>query len=191
MTQRLSLTEQAHNIIKQHLKAGGFAIDATVGNGHDTLFLAKQVDSQGFIFGFDIQKQAIQSAQSRLEKKGHAVNNVRLIHASHSLMKTFIPEKYQGKINTIIFHLGYLPGSDKTVITKTVSTLSALNQSIELLVAGGIITIAAYPGHPGGKEETDQISQWCQQLNKHQYSVQQINSSDKDTAPRLYTIQSL
>lgn len=191
MTQRLSLTEQAHNIIKQHLKAGGFAIDATVGNGHDTLFLAKQVDSQGFIFGFDIQKQAIQSAQSRLEKKGHAVNNVRLIHASHSLMKTFIPEKYQGKINTIIFNLGYLPGSDKTVITKTVSTLSALNQSIELLVAGGIITIAAYPGHPGGKEETDQISQWCQQLNKHQYSVQQINSSDKDTAPRLYTIQSL
>ena len=189
MTQRLSLTEQAHNIIKQHLKAGGFAIDATVGNGHDTLFLAKQVDSQGFIFGFDIQKQAIQSAQSRLEQEEHTVNNVRLIRASHSLMKTLIPEKYQGKINTIMFNLGYLPGSDKTVITQTDSTLSALNQSVELLVAGGIITIAAYPGHPGGKEETDQISLWCQQLNPKQYAFQQINSSKKDTAPRLFTIQ--
>ena len=191
MTQRLSLTEQAHNLIKQHLKAGGIAIDATVGNGHDTLFLAKQVETQGSVFGFDIQQKAIQSAQLRLEKEQHPVNNVKLIHASHSLMKMFIAEKYLGKINTIMFNLGYLPGSDKSVITETVSTLSALNQSIELLVAGGIITIAAYPGHPGGKEETDQISQWCQQLNKNQYSFQQINSSDKDTAPRLYTIQSL
>ena len=59
MTQRLSLTEQAHNIIRKHLKVGGIAIDATVGNGHDTLFLAKQVETQGLVFGFDIQKQKI------------------------------------------------------------------------------------------------------------------------------------
>ena len=88
-----------------------------------------------------------------------------------------------------MFNLGYLPGSDKTVITETASTLDALNQSIELLAVGGIITIAAYPGHPGGKEEADQIDLWCQQLNPEQYTVQHINSSEKDTAPRLYLIQ--
>ncbi|MCK5477741.1 MAG: 16S rRNA (cytosine(1402)-N(4))-methyltransferase [Methylococcales bacterium] len=190
MTQRLSLTEQAHNIIRKHLKVGGIAIDATVGNGHDTLFLAKQVETQGLVFGFDIQKQAIQTARFRLEQE-LAMNNVKLIHASHSLMKTFIAEKYVGKINTIMFNLGYLPGSDKTVITETVSTLDALNQSIELLAVGGIITIAAYPGHPGGKEEAYEIGQWCQQLDPKQYIVQQINSSEKDTAPRLYTIQKI
>ena len=41
-------------LIKEHIKQDSIVIDATCGNGNDTLFLARQV-SNGHVFGFDIQ----------------------------------------------------------------------------------------------------------------------------------------
>lgn len=190
MNKRISLTDQAHLIIQEHLKLSDNAIDATVGNGHDTIFLANQVGNHGHVFGFDIQQEAITSSLNKI-KTHNTHNNTQLFHASHSEMKQYLPKEYHGKITTIMFNLGYLPGSDKSVITQADSTLLALNISIELLAPSGIITIAAYPGHSGGKQETDQIQHWCKQLSAEQYSIQQINSSDKITAPKLFIIQSI
>jgi len=188
MTQRISLTAQAHTIIKKHLKPGDIAIDATVGNGHDILFLAQQVGINGKVFGFDIQQQAINSTQLRLESH-NIESNTYLFHSSHDKMQQFIPTDIQGKIKVIMFNLGYLPGSDKSIITQTTSTLSALEQSIHFLDHTGIITVAAYPGHAGGDSETEAIIQWLKHLSPDQYNVQIIYSSEKETAPRLYIIQ--
>ena len=188
MNNRISLTAQAHSIIEQHLLVGDMAIDATTGNGHDTLFLAKQVGISGKVFGFDLQQQAIDSTQSRLKDEGFA-DNTQLFLSSHSNMQQCIDADFYGKIKVIMFNLGYLPGSDKSIITETESTLSALEQAIELLIKSGILTIAAYPGHPGGDTETQAIEQWHQQLDSQQYSVKTFYSSEKDTAPRLYIIQ--
>jgi len=188
MNNRISLTAQAHSIIEQHLLVGDMAIDATTGNGHDTLFLAKQVGISGKVFGFDLQQQAIDSTQSRLKDEGFA-DNTQLFLSSHSNMQQCIDADFYGKIKVIMFNLGYLPGSDKSIITETESTLSALEQAIELLIKSGILTIAAYPGHPGGDTETQAIEQWHQQLDGQQYSVKTFYSSEKDTAPRLYIVQ--
>ena len=187
MNKRISLTAQAHQFILSHLKAGDIAIDATVGNGHDTLFLARQVSERGIIYGFDIQQQAIESAQTKLSN-AFVFKNTMLFNTSHENLSEFIPDQYHGKIKTIMFNLGYLPGSDKAVITQATSTLFALNQATELLATEGVITIMAYPGHSGGKEETKQIKQWCEQLNIDRFVVKQINSSDKETAPVLFCI---
>jgi len=188
MTKRISLTAQAHSIIDKHLTTGEMAIDATTGNGHDTLYLAKQVGITGKVFGFDIQQQAIESTDSRL-KSENFTNNIKLFHCSHNQIQHCIPTEFHGKIKVIMFNLGYLPGSDKSIITQADSTLSALEQAIKLLVTSGVMTIAAYPGHSGGDTETNAIEQWHQQLDCKQYHVKTIYSSEKQTAPRLYIIQ--
>ncbi len=190
MTKRVSLTTKAHNIIQQYLATGDYAIDATIGNGHDTLFLSRQVGIDGRVFGFDIQQQALDSTQSILESE-HISNNTQLFHVSHSKMEQYIPTQFYGKIKVIMFNLGYLPGSDKCLITHADSTLLALNQSISLLAPSGILAITAYPGHQGGDEETGQIKQWCNRLCAKQYTVQIIHSSDKKTAPILFIIRKL
>jgi len=187
MNKRVSLTTKAHNIIQKYLAAGDYAIDATVGNGHDTLFLSKQTGLNGRVFGFDIQQQALDLTLLKLESK--QLINTELFHVNHSKMEQHIPTQYHRKIKVIMFNLGYLPGSDKSVITRADSTLLALNQSITLLAPSGIITITAYPGHQGGAEETRQIMQWCNCLPTEQYTFQTIYSSDKKTAPILLIIQ--
>ena len=188
MSKRISLTIQAHQFIQKHLNVGDIAIDSTIGNGHDTLFLVRQVDRRGLVFGFDVQHQAIESTQTRLVAD-LVFKNSRLFNTSHENLIEFIPTQYHGKVKAIMFNLGYLPGSDKTVITQKDSTLLALNQAIKILAPNGVITIMAYPGHSGGDQETKQIKQWCKQLNTDEFIVKQINSSEKDSAPVLFTIE--
>ena len=187
MNKRLSLTTLTHDLLEKELTEGDFVIDATVGNGHDTLFLAKRVGRLGNVFGFDVQQQAISSTQ--LQLKQNQFENFCLFHASHSEMDIHIPKQQHGKIKLIMFNLGYLPGSDKTIITQANTTLIALKKSIVLLASNGVLTITAYPGHSGGDVETEQVKLWCAQLDPLLYTFEQIKSSEKITAPRLFIIK--
>jgi Putative rRNA methylase. len=91
-----------------------------------------------------------------------------------------------------MFNLGYLPGGDKSIITLTDSTLTALTAAARLLAVNGIITLLAYPGHLGGDMETDQVEHWCKQLDSEQFAVETLYSAEpKDTAPRLFVIYKL
>jgi hypothetical protein len=189
--QRTSLLNTAHNFIKKVLHPGDIAIDATIGNGHDTLFLVEQVYPSGLVFGFDIQQIAIESTKEKMKQTNYP-NCLALIHASHTEMYKTIPTHYHGNIKAIMFNLGYLPGGDKTIITATDSTITALNSSCHLLSSNGIITIIAYPGHSGGDLETVQVTNWCDQLDITQFEVHVIYSStDKQSAPKLFVIHKL
>lgn len=188
---RISLVNIAHDLIKGILQSGDIAIDATVGNGHDTLFLTEQVGPTGKVYGFDIQQAAIESTQ---EKFRQTLLSERLIlnHASHAEMDNKIPAHFHGKISAIMFNLGYLPGGDKSVITLTGSTLSALTIASRILADNGVITLLAYPGHQGGYMETEQVKKWCDQLDTKQFAVSTIYSTEhKDSAPRLFVIRKL
>lgn len=55
----LSVLSFAHKLTAERLSTGGLAIDATVGTGADTLFLAKAAGPRGGVYGFDIQPQAL------------------------------------------------------------------------------------------------------------------------------------
>jgi hypothetical protein len=91
-----------------------------------------------------------------------------------------------------MFNLGYLPGGDKSVITLTDSTLTALTIASRILSPNGIITLLAYPGHQGGDQETDQVKNWCEQLNPDQFYVSIIYSAEhKESAPRLFVIRKM
>jgi hypothetical protein len=201
--QRISLVNVAHNLIREVLHPGDIAIDATIGNGHDTVFLAEQVSPSGRVFGFDIQQAAIDSTWLTIESccwtGEKAVSNtllrpecLTLIHASHADMAENIPGQYHGKIRTVMFNLGYLPGGDKSIITQTDSTLTAINIASRLLSSNGIITILAYPGHQSGDLETDQVNNCCKQLDEVQFKTSIIYSSgNKESAPRLFVIRKI
>jgi len=190
MSNFLSLPQQAHQRLSPLIHQGDRVIDATCGNGHDCLFLARQVAPSGFVYGFDIQQQAITITKRRLEAAGLNANT-HLILAGHETMQDHIAIKDKGNIKAVMFNLGYLPGSDKKIITRSETTLIALNNAILLLAPTAIITILAYPGHEGGEQETAIIKNWCQQHD----STMQVNIIDspqpKATAPQLFILQKI
>ncbi len=190
MNKRIPLTAQAHQLIQNYLRIGDSAIDATAGNGHDTLFLAKSVGDSGQVFAFDIQQQAIDSTRQHIVEQLN-MDRVELFHCSHERMQDHIPSQYHGQIKAVIFNLGYLPGSDKAVITHQHSTIKALQQALQILACPGIVCITAYPGHAGGEQELHALEGFFQQLDKQLYITACLNKAEKPSAPRLYSIEKL
>jgi len=191
MTKRISLTEVAQQVIKPLLSEGMTAIDATVGNGHDTLFLAQCVGRGGQVYGFDIQPKAIDETRRRLRAQGmHEVAVLNL--ASHAEMAKILPCTLHGVIQAIMFNLGYLPGAEKQIITHADSTLQALDAACLLLAEQAVMTVIAYPGHAGGDEETQRVERWFQQLDPHRYQFNTILSQQqKETAPKLFVLRKI
>jgi predicted methyltransferase len=184
MTRRL--TELAHDVIAGHVHAGDIVIDATMGNGHDTLFLAQRVGKTGHVYAFDLQQQAIDQTRARLERHG-AAEKVTLIRNSHAEMAGLLPPGITGHVAAVAFNLGYLPGGEKSVTTTAGSTLAALDASLTLLGPGGLISLLVYVGHPGGTDEDEAIREW---LEKAGAMVQwtQHNPGCAGHVPRLYTL---
>jgi len=183
--QRISLVKLAHEIIGDALRPSDIAVDATVGNGHDTVFLADCVGPSGHLYGFDSQQQALAAASAKLGMR----TGVTLVHASHADMSANIPVQFHGKIRACMFNLGYLPGGDKRLVTHVDSTLAALTCAARILATGGILTVIAYPGHPGGEQEAAQVKHWCGQLDAGQFNVKTVYSDKGNAAaPRLFVI---
>jgi len=159
----MRLTEQVHHCLQQTLQDGDTAIDATTGNGHDTLFLAQCVGKIGQVFAFDVQQEALKSAQKRLQNH-HIKTPITWIHAGHEAMLEYIPEALYGQVKAITFNLGYLPHTDKSITTCPNTTLPALNASLSLLKSAGILSILAYTGHDGGREEAEAVKTWANTL---------------------------
>ncbi|MDQ6957124.1 MAG: class I SAM-dependent methyltransferase [Mariprofundaceae bacterium] len=159
----MRLTEQVHQYIEKVLQSGDIAIDATTGNGHDTLFLAQCIGRMGEIFTFDVQQQALRSAQSHLQKH-HIQTPITWINTGHEHMLEYIPLALHGKVKAITFNLGYLPNANKNITTCSDTTLPALNASISLLKDGGVLSILAYTGHDGGREECEAVKTWANNL---------------------------
>lgn len=192
MTAEIRLTGLAHEFIATHVQEGDVAVDATVGNGHDTLFLAGRVGVAGLVYGFDIQPRALHAARARLR----AVNQearLRLLLAGHETMREHIEAPHQGRIAAAMFNLGYLPGGDKQVMTLATTTLTALDAALELLAPGGGLSILAYPGHPGGEAEYLAVARWLEaahggRLQSHERRTASVRSGGGAGAPVLFLV---
>ncbi len=167
------LTDHAREFIAHHIRRGYTVIDATAGNGHDTLFLAEQVGKTGRVYAFDIQTKAIDQVRSRLQQAGHS-DQLILLKQGHQYMRASIPVQYHGGVSAIMFNLGYLPGGCHGLTTQFETTLKALDQACTLLAPGGVISIVAYPGHEHGKLETGQVLRWSKGLSATNYRVEQL-----------------
>lgn len=155
----MRLTELAHTLVARSLIPGDLAVDATAGNGHDTLFLARTVGADGRVRAFDIQRAALDATRRRLEKHGVA-ERVVLIHASNAALAAHLPECARGEVGAVMANLGFLPGGDAGIVTHTMDTLKMLDAAIGVLRPGGVVSVVAYPGHPGGDTEASAVYAW-------------------------------
>lgn len=146
------------------MEPGCIAVDGTVGNGIDTLFLARLAGPLGMVHGFDIQQAALDSARDRLRRE-NAPDCVRLHLAGHESMCETLPQEVLGQVRAVMFNFGYLPGSDGSVITRPETSCAAVDAAISVLAPGGLITMVLYTGHPGGAEEADALEAHCAGLS--------------------------
>jgi predicted methyltransferase len=175
-----SVLQVQQALLPLFIHTGDIVVDATAGNGHDTLFLWQLTGEQGSIFAFDIQQQALDATQARLNK---AQARAILIHDSHEFMENHLLHLKQ-QIQAFIFNLGYLPGhKDTGAITTPAGTVAALHAAATLLKPGGIICITAYRGHPGGQEEYLAVYSWFSALSQSEWNVLHSNFINQQNLP--------
>ena len=169
--------------LSEHIFEGCTAVDFTMGNGHDTLFLCERVGKNGRVYAFDIQKQALENTEKRLSDAG--MDNYTLILASHSRVDEFVREK----INVGVFNLGYLPGGDKSLTTLRETTLEAVGKAVGMLADDGIILIAVYPGHAEGAVEGKLLLEKLADLDRKTYCVSRFNIVNSPSSPFFIAVE--
>ena len=82
-----------------NIKPDGTYIDATLGYAGHSGEILKELETEGFLFAFDQDENAVNYSQKKLEAIG---SNFKIFHTNFKNMKDFITEKVDG----ILFDLG-------------------------------------------------------------------------------------
>lgn len=187
MTFLKTALEMNHFILKQHIKLSDTVIDATMGNGHDTLLLAQLVGKNGVVHAFDIQEQAIKNTTTLLNN-ANCLEQCKLHHIGHEHIHTILDNPIS--ISAATFNLGYLPGGDKAITTTPNHTIQAIKQLLPLLKKNGIITLVAYHGHDMGKIEKNNLEVFLKTLSQEIFSVAKYEFLNQmNTPPILFVIE--
>lgn len=176
-----------HQLLSEVLLKGDTAIDATVGNGNDTVKMAQLVAENGKVYGFDIQAQAIEETKKKLTLTGlHP--QVQLHQLGHEQLDSVISENET--VGAIVFNLGYLPKADKSIITQPDTTLEAIEKGLKYLRKGGVVLIMVYYGHEGGLEEKEAVVSKVTQLPQKEYNVLRYEFiNQKNSPPFLLAVE--
>ena len=154
----------AEELHEKLLEAGDNAIDATMGNGYDTLRLCRLVGAEGHVYAFDVQPEALESTAKRLEEAGERTQ-AELVLAGHQHVAEYVHRPVQ----LAVFNLGWLPGVEHAVTTRADTTLQAVSACLHLLVPGGLLTVCVYPGHAEGARELTALTEWASALDPLEY----------------------
>lgn len=178
------LSLQKHFILS-HLREGDTAVDFTMGNGYDTVFLSKTVGASGSVIAFDIQPDALISTEKNL-RANNCPDNWRLICASHHRAPEFI----HTPIKAGMFNLGYLPGSGcKQITTMRSTTLPAVENALAMLGNDAILLVAVYPGHPEGAAEGEELFKYFSEISRFKYSIAQFRMLNSPESPFFIVIE--
>ncbi|MDU4960431.1 MAG: class I SAM-dependent methyltransferase [Sporomusaceae bacterium] len=177
--------EAAQQVLLPYLGQAGTVVDATAGNGKDTLFLARHTPPQALVWAFDIQAAALAQTRDTLAAAG-LVEKVRFCQTSHALLASVVPPP----ADAIMFNLGYLPGGDRRITTEAATTLTAVSEAAMLLAPGGLMTIVVYPGHEPGRLEEECLLPFLTALPQRQFSVACLRMlNQRHQPPVLYAVE--
>ena len=180
----------AHSLWLPQLKPHATFIDATAGNGHDSLFIAQNslhLENTHLIC-IDIQQTSLDNTKKRLENHlpQSAFSKIDYIHSSHeNLPLTPSP------IALIVYNLGYLPGSSKTITTKAESSLNSLKCALDRLSPKGMVSLTIYPGHDEGQREYEALLPFLENLDENYFSLSNPFISAVSHSPKLYIIKKI
>lgn len=179
------ITEVNKIFLDKIVQKGDIVIDATMGNGYDTIYLGNLVGENGKVYAFDVQEEAIKSTKKKVERD-NMTDRVELILDGHQNLDKYVKEE----VSCVVFNLGYLPRAKHVVITKPDTTLEAIKKSLKLLKPNGIISIAAYIGHEGGLEEKNYICEYLNNLNQNEFNVLHMQFTNQiNNPPQLILIE--
>ena len=167
MMKQSQITYWCHEIIRSQARTEGLYIDATMGNGNDTLMLCELAGKAGEVFAFDIQKQAVDATRGLLDKQ-QVRTNYHLILYGHENIDNYIQPS---SADVICFNFGYLPGGDHEIATKASTSIVAIQKGLELLKSGGMMSLCIYSGGDTGFEEKDCILDYIKELPAKEYTV--------------------
>ena len=156
----------AAEVLEKCLRPGDTAVDATMGNGHDTLALCRLVGPQGTVYAFDIQAAAVENTRKRLEEAGVS-RQAHLFCLGHEHMA----ERVDEPVDAAVFNLGWLPGGDHSVTTHWETTKAAIGAALSLLKKSGVLVICAYPGHAEGDRERLALTEFLSGLRPQDFNV--------------------
>ena len=172
-------------LLEDVISEGDTVIDATMGNGYDTKYLAQKVGENGVVYSFDVQEEAIKSTKKRLEKE-NLLNRVNLVLDGHENIDIYVKDE----VSCVLFNLGYLPRAKHQIITKPDTTLKAIKKSLNLLKPHGVISIAIYTGHEGGMDECNAVFDYVSKLDQSNFNVLNCNFVNQvNNPPRLILIE--
>ncbi len=181
----VDLTGLHKHFILEHLSEGDTAVDFTMGNGNDTLFLSRTVGAGGRVYAFDIQQEALESTEKYLRENG-APENYTLICASHHRVREFVSEP----IKAGMFNLGYLPRSGrKAVTTMRETTMPAVEAAIELLAPDGVLIVAIYPGHEEGALEGEMLREYFATLSRFRICASEFRILNSPASPYFFLVE--
>ena len=185
----LRITDLVWTFLKPVIRPGDTVMDATAGNGNDTLGLAECVGEQGKVFSFDIQKIAIEKTGDLLLKNGLS-RQVELILDDHSHFEKYLKKAGFSSIKAVVINLGYLPGGSRDLVTKTETSLKLLEKCLQYLEDDGMITVCLYPGHPEGQKEALALLAWAEGLNSP-FIAHHFRTLNRNQPPSLLIIQKM
>lgn len=154
----------AHDLLEKALNTGDIAFDMTMGNGNDTVFLAKCVGETGRVYAFDIQDDALHKTKQKIMDLKISESNISLVKDCHSRFETHIAAPDLAHVKAVVFNLGYLPGGDHTLCTASETTIEALKKLLELIQKSAVIILVCYPGHPEGAVECEHVLAFCKSI---------------------------
>lgn len=156
----------SHKYLELVVKTGDKVIDATCGNGNDTLFLSNLVGENGKVIGFDIQDAAIENTKARLLEFG-SFNNATIIKSGHENMKDYV----DFPVKAVVFNFGYLPKGDHKIATRPETSIAAIEAAMDLIVPGGIVMMVLYYGGDSGFSERDALLDYFKTIDHKKFAV--------------------
>lgn len=130
------------------------AIDATCGNGFDSVEIAKMLfdnpefgrgESQSQLLCIDVQQLACENTTlTLLQEFGpeFVQQHVQVLHTSHAPLPR---PNDSSSVGLVVYNLGWLPKSDKDCITKMDSTIASMVDAFLLVRILGMVSVLTYP----------------------------------------------
>jgi hypothetical protein len=161
----ITSTALAHSLWSYVLRPGyDSAIDATAGNGGDSMKLAQmlfspkttnapQGSSLSQLVCIDIQSEACENTRQGLASmlpNEILQTNVQILHQSHAPLAVPVgPDNSNTPctVALVVYNLGFLPKSqgNKDCMTTTESTIASMADAVLMIRVGGLLSVMTYP----------------------------------------------
>ena len=182
------VTQLAHELIAPALRPGARVLDATMGHGEDTSYIAARVRDLGELWAIDCQAIALESTRQRLRREG-LLDYVRLAQCTHDDAPAYFKQLQPLLWTVIVMNLGYLPGEDKSICTDAEQTIRFISWALQNLSPGGRLVVSVYPGHEKGAIESERLEVMAQSLHHREMASIVHRVADRaSTCPWIWTV---